>query len=207
MANEVGEELKDEVNGKVINWNEKKQANQYFLQVIEPIIKQTYDEEHYKTVLSRIDNCAEILKHYRDTDGNMRLYQAWFCKNRYCPMCAWRKSLKDGFILSQVLGEFKQKYPKARLLFLTLTLNDTGVYDSASIRERVAELKKSASKMFRNKRIKDYILGLVKSLEVTVKPDKHSDTGLRFHVHLHLMIGVKASYFMGQNYLSKMEWG
>lgn len=303
MSNSIGEELKDKVNGKVVNWNEKKQANQYFLQVIKPIFKDIYgvdqfekeNEElkkridelkeklmnlakenvikaygkgylkfvfnnkktfeermneldflirnlddcqiiklddyraikeelkdvsdklsrnfeleesvqmNYEKMLDRVDNCAQVLKHYRDTDGNMRLYQAWFCKNRFCPMCAWRKSLKDSFILSQALNEFKKQYPKARLLFVTLTLNDTGVYDSESIRERISELKNSVSKMFRDKRIKGYVLGLVKSLELTVKLDEHSDTGLRFHVHLHLMVGVKSNYF-SKGYLSKMEW-
>lgn len=206
MTNSVGEELEDKVNGRVIDWNSKKRDNQKFAEVVAPIFEKMYDEERYMANLERVQNCAQTLKHYRDMDGNMRLYQAWFCKNRFCPMCTWRKSLKDGFILTQVLTEFMKQYPKSKLLFVTLTLNDTGIYDGKAIRNRIAELKKGTAKMFRDCRISRNVLGLVKSLEITAKPDEYSNTGARFHVHLHVLVGVKSTYFTRGNYLSKQEW-
>lgn len=205
MANSAGEELVDVVNGKIVDWNGKKKSNEYFTKILKPIFDEEYDEERSEEMMERVVRCGDELTHYQDSEGKMRLFQCFFCKNRYCPMCMWRKSLKDGFILSQVLTEFKKKYPKSRLLFVTLTLNDTGIYDADDIRQRVDELNKAAAKMFRNKKLKKYVLGKVKTVETTVKRDKNSSTFLRFHVHLHMMIAVKASYF-SKGYLSKMEW-
>ncbi|CYH45314.1 replication protein [Streptococcus pneumoniae] len=41
---------------------------------------------------------ADIFKEFiRREDGSLRLYQAYFCKNKLCPMCNWRRSMKYSY--------------------------------------------------------------------------------------------------------------
>src|SRR5699024_3645371 len=42
------------------------------------------------------------------------------CKNRFCPICAWKKSRKDALALSVMMAYLKQE-EKKEFIFLTLT--------------------------------------------------------------------------------------
>ena len=50
----------------------------------------------------------------------MKVHKADFCKNRFCPMCAWRKANKDALAIS-VMMEYIVDEEEKDFLFLTLT--------------------------------------------------------------------------------------
>ncbi|MEY8735809.1 protein rep [Lactobacillus sp. AN1001] len=41
-----------------------------------------------------VKKCAEVLSYQIDENGQLKLYQVWFCKSRLCPICNWRRTIK-----------------------------------------------------------------------------------------------------------------
>ena len=60
---------------------------------------------------------AEVLKFIEQQDGTKKLYQSYFCKNKLCPICNWRRSMKYAYQAELVVNEAMKRYPKGRFLF------------------------------------------------------------------------------------------
>lgn len=71
--------------------------------------------------------CGETLTFKKLPNGRLKLFQTWFCKSKLCPLCNWRRSLKNSNQLQELLQVALQKELQGRFLFLTLTQeNSTG---------------------------------------------------------------------------------
>ena len=42
----------------------------------------------------KVENCATWLTYGKTTKAEFKLFYANFCRDRLCPMCSWRRSLK-----------------------------------------------------------------------------------------------------------------
>ncbi|MDS8924435.1 protein rep, partial [Streptococcus pneumoniae] len=69
-----------------------------------------------ETLIERVETCGDTLRFIRREDGSLRLYQAYFCKNKLCPMCNWRRSMKYSYQTSQIVDEAIKEQPKGRFL-------------------------------------------------------------------------------------------
>jgi plasmid rolling circle replication initiator protein Rep len=87
-------------------------------------------------------------------------------------------------------------FPKARFIFLTLTVRNCDVKD---LRSTLKEMNESFHRLVKRKEFP--AIGFVKSLEVT-----RSEIG-EAHPHFHILMMVNSSYFDGKNYLSQERWG
>lgn len=130
-------------------------------------------------------------------DGETRLLHANFCRQRICPMCQRRKSLKtaaDIFRIQEHLGE------EYRWLHLVLTVPNCKNYE---LTKTVNRLYKTSSELFRDKRIKQGFKGALRALEIS-----YNNTDDSYHPHLHCLIAVKKSYFTSRYYLpqSLLRW-
>lgn len=68
-----------------------------------------------------VEDCNTFLSFVADkTLEKQKLYKANSCKNRFCPVCAWRKARKDALGLSLMMQYIKQQENK-EFIFLTLT--------------------------------------------------------------------------------------
>ncbi|HHQ5152755.1 TPA: protein rep, partial [Staphylococcus aureus] len=94
-------------------YTEKKQRNQVF---------QNFIERHIgENQMELVRECNTFLSFVADkTLEKKKLYKANPCKNRFCPMCAWRKARKDALGLSLMMQYVKQVEQK-EFIFLTLT--------------------------------------------------------------------------------------
>lgn len=153
------------------------------------------------TKANRIEQCGSYLKFYHDIDSfgvidNVgKLHYANFCRERLCPMCAWRKSLKAFAQVSQVMDIMPKD---KRFIFLTLTIPNC---TPNTLQETVSALFKSWDRLCHNKRFKGQIKGFIRVLEVTY--NKKSKT---FHPHFHCILCVDRDYFAGRNYISQKEY-
>lgn len=191
-SNEEYEILHDvSKKGKDRKWKERKKANLRFAQRLE---KLNYSEKK----IERVSTCADLLKFIKDPVQGLKLYQAYFCGNKLCPICDWRRSIKYSFQAKKMIDRALKMYPKARFLFLTLTIRNVS---AEALKEIVKEINKSFDRLFRRKKVKKNMLGFIRALEVTYS-DK---TGL-YHPHLHVLLMVKPSYFSGQDYISQSDW-
>ncbi len=145
---------------------------------------------------ARVQSCGSWLEFGIYPDKN-RLLFANFCKDRLCPMCNWRRSLKLYGQVSSVMNVLEQQGYK--FLFLTLTIKNCYAEDLSNT---IDVLFNGFRKMFtKNKRIKKYICGVFRSLEITKNKTDNS-----YHPHLHCILAVKDCYFNGKNYIPQAEW-
>lgn len=185
------QEFKDiNVNGKDRRWKERK------LQNIE--LGRRLEVLGYKA-FARVYQCAEVLKFLKQPDGSLKLNQAWFCKSKLCPMCNWRRSMKYGAQLGQIIDVALKRQPKARFVFLTLTVKNV---PGNELSDELKRLTKAFDRLFKRVKVKRSLIGYLRSIEITYNA-KHDD----YHPHIHVLLMVKSSYFKSSDsYIKQSEW-
>jgi plasmid rolling circle replication initiator protein Rep len=147
----------------------------------------------------KMGGCADTLMFNVQDDGSKKLYQTWFCKERMCPMCAWRKSLKNAHQVDQVASALLGEQPTVRFLFLTLTCKN--VFGS-ELRETLKMLSESFKRLIKTKALSKFIVGYYKAVEIT-----QTNADGTYHPHMHVLLAVKSTYFKTkENYLDQSEW-
>lgn len=177
--------------GKDRKWKERK------LQNIN--LAKAFKELEYK-INENVFSCAEVLKYKEQADGSLKLYQTWFCKNKLCPICNWRRAMKYSYQTSLIVDEAIKRHPKGRFLFLTLTVKNVL---GDELNQAISELAKSFDRLFRRAKVKKNMLGYLRATEITRNEERND-----FHPHIHILMFVKSSYFSGSgdNYISQEEW-
>lgn len=177
-------------NGKVRPWRERKIENVRYAEYLSILeFKRAHD----------IKNCGETLR-FRKIGNHLKLYQTWFCHKRLCPLCNWRRSMKNSSQLKQIIAETVAREPKGRFLFLTLTVKN--VNTSEELKTSLRQLTKAFGKLSRYKQVAKNLLGYLRSTEITV-----NEQDMSYNQHLHVLLFVKSSYFKNSNnYLAQAEW-
>lgn len=180
--------------GKDRNWRGRK--------ILSLKLADIFNELDYKkTLVERVASCGEMLHFIRREDGSLRLYQAYFCKNKLCPMCNWRRSMKYSYQASRIVDEAIKEQPKGRFLFLTLTVKNV---EGEKLSETISRLTQAFNRLFKYKKVQKNLIGYLRSVEVT-----HNEEEGTYHPHIHVLMMMKSSYFSGagNNYISQEEWG
>ncbi|HAR6925526.1 protein rep [Staphylococcus haemolyticus] len=172
-------------------YTEKKQRNQVFQKFIKRHVKEGQ--------MDLIKGCNTFLSFVADkTLEKQKLHKSNLCKNRFCPMCAWRKARKDALGLSLMMQYIKQSEDK-QFIFLTLT---TPNVTSEHLESEIKDYNKAFKKMMERKKVKSITKGYVRKLEITYNK-KRDD----YNPHFHVLIAVNKSYFTDKRYyISQKEW-
>lgn len=179
-------------NGKDRNWRGRKIMSLKLADVFE-------DLGYREKLVERVRTCGDYLRFIQLPDDSLKLYQAYFCKNKLCPMCAWRRSMKYAGQLSRIIDVAIERYPKGRFLFLTLTVKNV---EGKDLDKTLRELTKGFNRLFKYKKVAKNMIGGVRSVEVTVKEEDGT-----FHPHIHCLLFVNSSYFKNSdNYISQKQW-
>ena len=160
-----------------------------------------FKELQYKdSLIERVTTCGDTLRFIRREDGSLKLYQAYFCKNKLCPMCNWRRSMKYSYQTSRIVDEAIKQEPKGRFLFLTLTVKNV---EGKALNSTISQLTKSFDRLFKRAKVQRNLLGYLRSVEVT-----HNENDNSYHPHIHVLMMVKPNYFSGRgnNYITQKEW-
>lgn len=172
-------------------YTEKKQRNQVF----QKFIKRHIGENQ----MDLVEDCNTFMSFVADkTLEKQKLYKANSCKNRFCPVCAWRKARKDALGLSLMMQYIKQQ-EKKEFIFLTLT---TPNVMSDELENEIKRYNNSFRKLIKRKKVGSVIKGYVRKLEITYNK-KRDD----YNPHFHVLITVNKSYFTDKRYyISQQEW-
>lgn len=172
-------------------YTEKKQRNQVF----QKFIKRHIGENQ----MDLVENCNTFLSFVADkTLEKQKLYKANSCKNRFCPVCAWRKARKDALGLSLMMQYIKQQENK-EFIFLTLTTPNVMCEE---LENEIKRYNNSFRKLIKRKKVGSVIKGYVRKLEITYNK-KRDD----YNPHFHVLIAVNKSYFTDKRYyISQQEW-
>ena len=179
-------------SGKVRPWREKKLANIEYWELLHILEFKKAD---------RVKECAEVLEYKADKEtGEINLANVWFCKSRLCPMCNWRRTMKHGIQTQKVVAEVIRRKPKARWLFLTLTVRN--VYDGEELNKSLSEMSKGFNRMMKYVKVAKNLIGFMRATEVTVNKIDNS-----YNQHMHVLLCVEPSYFnSSENYITQKEW-
>ena len=149
----------------------------------------------------RVAECGTFLEfaHQIADNGDIaekgKLFLANFCRDRLCPMCAWRRSYKIFGQISQIMQYIGKEYD---FLFLTLTIPNI---NASELPNTLKELQQGWNKLKHRKRFRTAVKGYFKALEITY--NKRSDT---YHPHYHIVLAVQKSYFTSRDYIKQQEW-
>ena len=155
---------------------------------------------------TELEGCAELiarcsrwlefaLSAKSEGERVFRLQSARFCRQRHCPVCQWRRSLKWKARFLKALPEITKDYPDSRWLFLTLTVKNCPITE---LRLTLSKMNKAWNSLVGRKAFP--AIGFVRSVEVTRSTEGEA------HPHFHILMMVRPSYFKGANYLSQEKW-
>ena len=145
----------------------------------------------------RVAQCGSYLDFGILPDGTKKLVKANFCRDRLCPMCNWRRSLKLYSQVSQVMDVLESE--GFCFLFLTLTLRNCP-WDElpAAIQAFLSGWRNLYHEVPVFRRA---VHGTSRALEITVNHRART-----YHPHLHVVLAVKPDYFVSKDYISQAQW-
>ncbi|MDE9980702.1 protein rep, partial [Staphylococcus pseudintermedius] len=147
-----------------------------------------------------VRQCGDVLEFKPTDEGYLRLYKAWFCKSKLCPVCNWRRSMKNSYQAQRVIEEVIKEKPKARWLFLTLSTKNA--IDGKMLERSLSHMTKAFNKLKMYAKVKKTLIGFMRSTEVTVNKKDGS-----YNQHMHVLLCVENSYFKNKsNYISQEQW-
>lgn len=208
-------------NGKERPWNPKKEYNVY--------LAQSYERLGMDKRSTRVMECGSLLefKRFIETD-ELKLNSANFCKDRLCPMCTWRRSLKIFAQVSKIMNCMVEKYDY-RFIFLTLTCKNVEGFE---LNDTIKHLMMSFKRLSNRPQFKKSIKGFFRALELTHDvepfitkemfyrkgmPKYYKSLGLKvgdinpnfdkYHPHFHAILVVNKSYFTDKKqYMNQDLW-
>ena len=182
------------------------------------LLAKSYKRLHWGRRASRVSDCGSWLEFLERSspeqgktvpdasearpDGSLvgssskyKLYRANFCRERLCPMCAWRRSYKIFGQMSQIMNYLGGNY---RFIFLTLTVPNC---EPEELNNLIDDMLKGWHKLVNRKVFKTAVKGFFRALEVT--RNKKNGT---YHPHFHVVLAVNPSYFDSRDYIKRDEW-
>lgn len=155
----------------------------------------SYERLGFETKSQRVRQCGSFLSFAREVRPGLemskpRLYWANFCKDRLCPMCSWRRSVKLFQNLARIIDVTGTDYT---YLLLTLTVPNV---PADELRLKIDELLTGFKQFMKYKEISRMCLGWSRTLEVT-RNTRRND----YHPHIHVLIAAPKSYCNSKLYV------
>lgn len=177
--------------GKVRPWKERKTANVSYAELLSIL--------EFKKA-ENVGSCGRVLEFKPTDEGYLKLFRTWFCKSKLCPICNWRRSMKNSAQTQRIVESVIKDKPNARWLFLTLTTKN--VIDGETLKSGLTEMTRAFNRLFKYKKVNKNLIGYMRNIEVTVNPETET-----YNQHMHVLLCVKSSYFKGtENYIPHKEW-
>ena len=174
----------------------------------------------------KVRACGTYIGFNSNENDSLSVTSANFCRQRLCPMCQRRRSLRTYSAVSKVYDlANKSGY---QFLHVVLTVPNC---PADALKKTCDFLFKQSSLLFRKsedvhtkaackgnedikklrRNIKNSFKGVFRALEITFNDRLSIDHPFAFHPHLHCLIAVKKSYFTSRDYISheKLQkvWG
>lgn len=141
--------------------------------------------------------CADVLTFRKLHDGRLKLHQAWFCKDRLCPICNWRRAMKFSTQVGLILNEFKRRNVKGRPIFATFTMQNV---KADEIGDSFSHFARSFIKLRQYKEVTGSLVGGIRASEITYNSDRDD-----YNTHIHCLMWMKPRYFTA-DYIPQERW-
>lgn len=138
----------------------------------------------YTTRAERMYMCGNELIFDRCADcGHIHVKQAQLCRDRLCPTCNWRLSLRRYAAMSDILAVLMARYPGATYSLLTLTVENC---IGSELDTRLSDMQKVWHYVVSQRWHKDDCIGWARSVEVTYS----AHAGGTLHPHYHVIVAT-----------------
>lgn len=176
----------------LVKWSEKKKRS---LKVSAKMI-----DAGFKMRGIRMQNCGDIINFKICPDcGKSFVSSANLCRDRLCPTCAWRLSLKKFAEMCAALS-MVQDLHKHCAGFLTLTVKNCSVSSLNAVLKKMAA---DWNRMLQLKFCKEHIKGWARSVEIT-----YNEQTKKFHPHFHIIVLYDGKLSEGEmHYHTRVAWG
>lgn len=149
----------------------------------------------YEGRRGRVLSCGNYLEFATHKEnGDRHLIGADFCRDRLCPMCNWRRSLRVFSDLSKVLdlavGSGSDYVP----VFLTLTVRNCA---PEQLRKELVSMTEAWNRFCKILAVKRAFCGWFRCLEITYNRKDNT-----MHPHFHVVMLAHRDYFNSEDYLS-----
>lgn len=179
----------------------KKQNNLKLAARYQMISKKSTDlsTDYYTRKYERLEQCSTYLEFRREkSTRKYKLINTNLCRVRLCPLCAYKRSLSVYHNTADIIKYINEKYSRSKYLFLTLTIKNV---PGSQLSNAIDNLTRAWQNLSKQKRIKNVVLGTVRSIEITY--NKRTDT---YHPHLHVLIHTTSQIYAGRDYISQAEF-
>jgi plasmid rolling circle replication initiator protein Rep len=146
----------------------------------------------------RFCECGNWIDFFADREvSKLKVYQANFCKNRFCPMCAWRLAHKDALKISVLMDYIEAEHGMA-FIFVTLTAPNVR---AENLRDEITRYNKAFKRLVERDEIAKINRGYIRKIEVTYNQERDD-----YHPHFHCVFAVNPSYFKSRDYIKQDRW-
>jgi len=163
---------------------------------IQQILYDYYKAIGKHTKAENIRTCGNFLlfRQYKNPEQTNKLMLANFCKHPLCPLCSWRKSLKNAKITHKTLKIVEKE---EFLYLLTLTISNVNPITKRIIRDLYQNSKKFLDKRY-------YSKSYLSQFEITYNPERED-----YHPHIHLLFSSPMEHDTSENAIRKNNelWG
>lgn len=149
--------------------------------------------------LENIRDCNTFMMMVADeTMEKKKQHKGNSCKNRFCPICSWKKARKDALSLSVMMQYLKEEEQK-EFIFLTLTAPNV---KADELEDEINHYNHSFQKLIQRQEVDKIVKGYVRKLEVTYNAERND-----YHPHFHVLLAVNKSYFTNtKQYINRDRW-
>lgn len=136
--------------------------------------------------------CGKVLEFAREkTTGKMHLVSGYFCDHRLCPLCSFKRSVKNFLQIEKVITQ--PDFRKKRWVFLTFTVRNCSGAELSDTIDRLhnafRKMTASTTTIFRQR-----FLGWYRCTEITYNASENT-----YHPHIHVLACVDQYYFSKKN--------
>lgn len=141
----------------------------------------------------KMEHCGNFLIMQETADRQrQRVELGFYCEQRLCPCCAWRRSVRDAQTIAAISAAAAAD--GLRMVFVTLTVPNVRGCD---LPDTVRHINQSFARLRAYKKCKTLLANTIRKLEITY--NRQMET---YHPHLHVLCYVNTNYFSGRGYCS-----
>lgn len=133
------------------------------------------------TRAARMEMCGNFISgEYCPECGKMHISRTVLCRDRVCPVCNWRLSMKRYANMVAIMDGLRTAYPGAAWQFVTLTAKNCS---PETLGATVDEMARAWNSIASRRTFKQKIAGWARALEITYNEEKHT-----VHPHFHMLL-------------------
>lgn len=169
-------------SAKINTWNKHKK---YSVRVAQHFSVAALGIPSLRKRAERMRNCGQKLL-YRIENGHIVFAGATLCRDRLCPLCAWRLAIKRMGETINTINLLAKNEPDTKAIHVVLTIENVPVKE---LRSALLKISQGFTRMKKLRLFKEYVRGYMRSMEITYNPDTNT-----YHPHIHAICIVPSWY-------------